>query len=554
VQYQGAALASVGLLFQHLFHKVLIPATFSYADLPPWGSHPLLDPLWSTEVTDFEHDGAEATRVDKAAYISRHETAMRWLRVCWTAYMSHLYDWGWLTSTNRPYNCGRCGKCLTTMVNLRAAGTLERCETLPHTIDPKDIMKIDRARPDDLVMTRQNIKSLERAGGDPELVRALKWSIQPTALYPRRRYQVANVLTGAKPLEVSGVRGLVRQHRGIRLREISDPEEWNTTVKSLGGSIAQSWEWGVFHEPEGWNPMRLVDEEGRAAVQLLVFERRGGFSVAHAPYGPLVGDAADLPGLVDSIALRARECRACLLGFEPKWGPEAGREVLGTDGFANARRSLPGSTIIVDIPQDPEEHLRALPKDTRSGILRARHQGVEVETVTGNSVEKKGVQEFLNLLEGSSMRQGFTLAPASYYWRLLIVLPARLLLARYEGRVVAGALIAAFGDEAYYLYGAFRPRESLLALDLVQWEAMDFARKMGCSRYDMWGMPYRPYPDFWAWGYDPSKERFGGAPIEYVEPSSRILSKPQFWEQRVISLGVEGYQAWRKRHGRASGR
>jgi hypothetical protein len=82
VQYQGAALASVGLLFQHLFHKVLIPATFSYSDLPPWGSHPLLDPLWSTEVTDFEHDGAEAMRVDKAAYVSRHETAMTWLRVC----------------------------------------------------------------------------------------------------------------------------------------------------------------------------------------------------------------------------------------------------------------------------------------------------------------------------------------------------------------------------------------------------------------------------------------------------------------------------------------
>ena len=76
-QYHGGALASVGLLFQHLFRKVLIPATFSYADLLPWGSHPLLDPLWSTQLTDFEHDGAEATRVDKAAYISRHETAMK---------------------------------------------------------------------------------------------------------------------------------------------------------------------------------------------------------------------------------------------------------------------------------------------------------------------------------------------------------------------------------------------------------------------------------------------------------------------------------------------
>jgi hypothetical protein len=37
-QYQGAALASAGLLSQHLFCKILVPATYSYADLRPWGS------------------------------------------------------------------------------------------------------------------------------------------------------------------------------------------------------------------------------------------------------------------------------------------------------------------------------------------------------------------------------------------------------------------------------------------------------------------------------------------------------------------------------------
>jgi hypothetical protein len=67
--YHGAALAAVALLFQDRLGKILIPPTYSYADLLPWGSHPLLDPLWSTEQTTIEHEGCEATRVEKAAYI-----------------------------------------------------------------------------------------------------------------------------------------------------------------------------------------------------------------------------------------------------------------------------------------------------------------------------------------------------------------------------------------------------------------------------------------------------------------------------------------------------
>ena len=533
-QYQGGALASVGLLFQHLFRRVLIPATFSYADLLPWGSHPLLDPLWSTELTDFEHDGAEATRVDKAAYISKNETAMKWLRVCW------------MTPSSYDYNCGRCGKCVTTMINLRAAGALERCKTLPHTIDLRGIPKIDRTEPDGLAFVRQNIKGLEKSGGDPELVQALRRSIEPLALYPRRRYQVANVLTGEKPLKVPGVRGLVRQHRGLRLREVSDPAEWNAAVEDLDGSIAQSWEWGMFHEFVGWNPLRLLEEEGRGAIQLLISEQRGGFSVAHAPYGPLAADSSYLPELVESAIYRARECRAYLFRLEPRWSVKEGQQGLGVGSYARARRSLPGSTIIVDILEDPEEHLGTLPADTRSGILRARHQGVEVEVLSRNSLERGGMQEFLELLENTARRQGFALASVDHYWNLLIIFRAHLLLARHEGRVVAAALTAAFGDETYYLYGAFTPEEEELhALDLVQWEAMDFARRMGCSRYDMWGMPYRPHPGYWAWGYDPSKERFGGTTVEYVEPSLRVLSQLQLWEQSAITFGVEGHKALR---------
>jgi hypothetical protein len=43
----GSTLASVALLLG--FPRVYLPATYAYGDLFPWGSHPLTDPLWSSD-------------------------------------------------------------------------------------------------------------------------------------------------------------------------------------------------------------------------------------------------------------------------------------------------------------------------------------------------------------------------------------------------------------------------------------------------------------------------------------------------------------------------
>lgn len=71
--YHGAGLASVALLLSPQFHKVYIPSSQSYAQLLPWGSHPILDPMWSTESTEIVHDGCEARRVEKVKFISSNE-------------------------------------------------------------------------------------------------------------------------------------------------------------------------------------------------------------------------------------------------------------------------------------------------------------------------------------------------------------------------------------------------------------------------------------------------------------------------------------------------
>jgi lipid II:glycine glycyltransferase (peptidoglycan interpeptide bridge formation enzyme) len=535
-QYHGAALASVGLLFQHMFREVLIPGTFTYADLSPWGSHPLLDPLWSTDQMKFMHDGGEATRVEKAAYISRYEVAMRWLRVCWM-------------NPDLAYNCGQCGKCLLTMAALRTVGSLERCKTLPHTLALKKIPHIDRINKEDVTFIQQNLKILEMQGTDPDLARALERAVQPPALYPRRRYRLGNILM-ERTIKLPGARKLVRRGPRFWLREVLDPEEWNAAVKDLGGGITQSWEWGLFQQRMGLKPLRLLDEEGGGGTQVLLQEQRGGFSVAYIPYGPLTADTSDLPELTEAVARKAHKYRAYLLKIDPRWNVELGQVPLGVGRYVRAASELPDSTLIVDVLNNSEEQLKSLPGDTRRRIQNAHEQGVEVEKFSSGSVGiGKGIAEFLDLLEDTSKRQGFQFAHRAFYEALMRDLDrlAHLVLARLEGRLRAGAIVATFGDETYYLFGAFRPEEEgLRALDVVHWQAIDIARRAECSRYDMWGTAEGVFPAHWPWALDPSKKSFGGTLVRYAEAHIRILSYLQLYEQSALRLGVKGEHALRE--------
>jgi 7-cyano-7-deazaguanine synthase in queuosine biosynthesis len=156
----GTAMASVALLLSPQFRKVFIASSHSYSDLIPWGSHPIIDPLLSTEHMEIIHDGCEATRVEKVAEIALNETAMKYLRVCYV-------------NRGGAYNCGQCEKCLVTMVNLRVAGALEKCTTFTHALDLAAVSRMRVPDMDSRVAAEENLRAVERSGKDPALAQAL---------------------------------------------------------------------------------------------------------------------------------------------------------------------------------------------------------------------------------------------------------------------------------------------------------------------------------------------------------------------------------------------
>jgi hypothetical protein len=124
----GVVLAGAGHAVAGLFHTLYIASSYPYSELRPWGSHPTLDPLWSSERVDFVHDGAERSRPEKIAVLARSPVALRGLRVC--------------LMQREAYNCGKCEKCVRTMLGLAAHGVLGQATGFPSPLDPDDVERI----------------------------------------------------------------------------------------------------------------------------------------------------------------------------------------------------------------------------------------------------------------------------------------------------------------------------------------------------------------------------------------------------------------------------
>ena len=171
----GSALGSVALMLDRVLGRFYIPASFPYTELAPWGSHPLTDPLMSTDTLEFIHDGCVA-RVDKIAAVADWAPARSWLRVCW----------------ERPdarRNCCRCYNCVLTMVSLDIAGHLSDCAMFPEALERSRVRGL-RLPPEELDETETIIARAEAAGRHDlaaDLRAALRGSRRRLALRSLRR-------------------------------------------------------------------------------------------------------------------------------------------------------------------------------------------------------------------------------------------------------------------------------------------------------------------------------------------------------------------------------
>jgi len=118
----GGGLAGMALHLGEAFSHIRLAASFPLGAPTSFGSHPALDPLFSTERTQIVHSGATATRLDKVRYVAQVPVALGNLKVCYTEDTAH--------------NCGTCGKCVMTMLELHVAGVRDLTELFDVPLEP----------------------------------------------------------------------------------------------------------------------------------------------------------------------------------------------------------------------------------------------------------------------------------------------------------------------------------------------------------------------------------------------------------------------------------
>ena len=165
----GSALASVAHLLSGQFDRIYIPATHTYKRIYPFGSHPVLDPLWSSSKFSLVCDGCEAGRIEKCELISHYEPALQSLRVCWK-------------NTNEAYNCGRCEKCMRTMLILKAVGALEACSSFQRELTPRSVAGIWIQEERWERYYEEVLRLLRKRDSQPEMRRAIKIALHLSKL------------------------------------------------------------------------------------------------------------------------------------------------------------------------------------------------------------------------------------------------------------------------------------------------------------------------------------------------------------------------------------
>jgi hypothetical protein len=129
----GAQLASLGHALGATVSSYAIASSDEPRTRTPYGSHPDLDPLYSSGAMTIVNDLSQLGRYEKTALISDWEVLQGRLKVC--LYTSRLPE--------GKLNCGECEKCIRTQLTLLALGALGDFPELPKdeiTADDLDVL------------------------------------------------------------------------------------------------------------------------------------------------------------------------------------------------------------------------------------------------------------------------------------------------------------------------------------------------------------------------------------------------------------------------------
>lgn len=324
------------------------------------------------------------------------------------------------------------------------------------------------------------------------------------------------------------------------LKKIESPIEWRTTLAAFHmPHVLQSWEWGKVKSQTGWRAERYFSfdeaKQPRAAFQFLVHHPIPNIplSIGYIPKGPLVdwSNPIQVEHVLFAIEQVAQSNNCLFVKIDPNVCEDAfeGTELirlLNQRGWKSSheqiqfKNSAYSSLIPFCVTEEngsgkitSHSVERAHTKMTTEGermlltkmkskcrynIRLAIRRGLRIRI--GNVTD---LNAFYQLYAETGERDGFVIRPYHYYetvWSTFLAaqdetsnpVGGALLLAEHpdEPKPLAGLFLLRYSDCTWYFYGASsKQRRRDMPNYLLQWEALRWAMKQGCTLYDWWGAP-----------------------------------------------------------------
>lgn len=335
-----------------------------------------------------------------------------------------------------------------------------------------------------------------------------------------------------------------------------DAQKWDDFVRNQPqGHLLQLSGWGTLKSAFGWEAQRttLTDDENRimGGAQLLFrpLPMRLG-KVAYLPMGPYCVEPTYEAQLWEAIHQTAQMHGARFLKWEPGIFLDAAAKPNPTAlNFQESVQTIqPPRTILIDIHDDDDTILARMNQGTRRKIRQGPKKGVRFYIG-----DKTDIPRFTAMMATTGNRNEFGVHDANYYQmaydRFKESNQVALIMAEHEGDALAGMMVFAVGEFAWYIYGASANiKRNLMATYGIQWEAIQWAKARGCHYYDMWGIPdededtletqFQERSDG-LWGVYGFKRGWGGSVVRSLGTWDKVYN-PAIYQMYKVALNLRG--------------
>ncbi len=320
--------------------------------------------------------------------------------------------------------------------------------------------------------------------------------------------------------------------------DINNAAEFDAfTEKHENGHFLQTSLWGKVKNDWKWFGVVCRNDSGEITGTLGVLLRKISklpYHMMYAPRGPVCDfdDKETFAALIERAKQEGKKYNAYELKMD-KDVPvdnEEYRKIALSQGFKFKERTINFEdfqcryVIRININgRNEDEVFAAFHADHRRKIRIALKNNVEIK-IHGSEM----AETFYDIMKETCERDGFELRSAAYFARILDCFgdKARLYMAYYEGRPIAGAISVLWGNKVWYFYGASSNSDrKVMPNYLLQWEMIKWSIESGCRIYDFRGVAGVIDESNPLFGLYRFKHRFDGEYIEFMGEMD-LITKP----------------------------